>query len=104
MQQSFQAEVPLGHFQPAAVDAATTLTSIVGAQVAARGITLVLVTPQTQAIRWRDDGTAPTAAIGYPLAVGSELRYTGQGLANLQFISQTAGAIVNVAVYGSTRT
>lgn len=104
MQASFQAEVPLGHFQPAAVDAATTLTSIVGVQIAARGISLVLITPQTQAIRWRDDGTAPTATIGYPLAVGAELRYTGQGLANLQFISQVAGAIINVAVYSTNRT
>jgi hypothetical protein len=104
MQASFQAEIPLGHFQPAAVDAATTLASIVGAQLVARGITLVLVTPQTQAIRWRDDGTAPTATVGYPLAVGAELRYTGQGISALQFISQTAGAIINVAVYGATRT
>lgn len=101
MQTGFLAEVPLGYFQPAAVDAATTLVSIIGAANAAKGVVLVLVTPQTQAIRWRDDGTAPTAAVGYPLAVGAELRYTGRGISNLQFISQVAGAIVNVVIYGT---
>lgn len=99
MQTTFTGERSLGHFQSAAVDAATTLVSIVGAPIAAKGIVLAIVQPQTQAVRWRDDGVAPTAAIGYPLAVGAELRYTGVNIQNLQFISQAAGAILNIVVY-----
>lgn len=65
------------------------------------GTALILVTPQTQAVRWRDDGTAPTATVGYPLAAGSELRYDARSMAALRFIEQTASAAINVVYYGA---
>jgi hypothetical protein len=61
--------------------------------------TYALIQPEAQAVRWRDDGTAATATVGYPLAVGAELRYTGN-LTKFNVISQTAGAILNVVFYG----
>ncbi len=106
MQQGFMGEAPLGYAQSAAVDASTLVSSLTfGGQSAAgipAGTALLLITPQTQAVRWRDDGTAPTATVGYPLAVGQELRYTGRGQQNLRFISQTAGAIINVTAYAGS--
>jgi len=57
-----------------------------------------LITPETQAVRWRDDGTAPTTTVGMPLAAGVTLQYDGD-LSKIQFIAQTAGAIVNVSYY-----
>lgn len=105
-QSSYWADKPRGYAQSVAVDAATLISSLTftppgeNAQAGIpRGTQLLLIQPQTQAIRWRDDGTAPTAAVGYPLAVGAELRYTG-AMAALQVISQVAGAIVNVVAYG----
>lgn len=101
MQAGFVAESALGYFQAAAasIDASTLMSTIVGAATMAKGPVLLLIIPEGQAIRWRDDGVAPTAAIGQPLAVGAELRYTAKNLANLRVIGQVANAILNVTVY-----
>lgn len=56
------------------------------------------VIPQTQAVRWRDDGVAPTAAVGMPLAVGAELRYDGD-LSKIRFFEQAASAALNINFY-----
>jgi hypothetical protein len=60
--------------------------------------TMVVVTAEAQTIRWRDDGTSPTATIGMPLAAGSSMNYDGD-LNNIQFIQATAGGILNCAFY-----
>lgn len=60
--------------------------------------TQALIRCETQAVRWRDDGTAPTASVGMPLAVGDSLFYDGD-LTRIQFIEQTASAKLNVAYY-----
>lgn len=103
MQPGFMGERSLGFAQSAAVDASTLISSLTFGSAAGAGIpngtVLLIITPQTQAIRWRDDGTAPTAAVGYPLAVGAELRYTAADMQNLRVISQVAGAVVNVIAY-----
>lgn len=103
MQAGYVAEKSLGYAQSGAVDAATLISSLTfGAGPAGipAGTQMLLLQPQAQAIRWRDDGIDPTAAIGYPIAVGAELRYTGQ-FARLKVISQVAGAIVNCLAYGT---
>lgn len=103
---SFYSDLPLGYAQSAAVDASTLISSLTfgtGATAAVgipNGTLLLIIQPQTQAIRWRDDGGVPTNAVGYPLAAGAELRYTGNGRNQLRVISQVAGAIVNVVAYG----
>ena len=86
--------VPLGYQQISSPAAATSLTVPSGA-------TIAVITVETQAVRYRDDGVAPTAAIGVPLAVtGSESAfvYTGS-LSAIQFIQQTAGAVIDIAYY-----
>lgn len=94
---------PLGYAQSAAVDAATALSTLSYAGVAGipAGTARLIIQPQTQAIRWRDDGIDPTTAVGYPLAVGAELNYTGRNFTSIKVISQVAGAIVNVVAYGT---
>jgi len=57
-----------------------------------------IITPETQAIRWRDDGVAPSSTVGYPLAVGSELKYDGD-LNAIRFIEQVASAKINVVYF-----
>lgn len=90
----------LGYFQGAAgsVDSATLLSALTGGTIPA-GTCLVLITVAAQAIRWRDDGTNPSTTVGYPLAVGVELRYDSADFPRLALISQTAGAIVNIVCY-----
>jgi hypothetical protein len=59
---------------------------------------MALIVAETQAVRWRDDGTAPTASVGMPLAVGTSLSYDGD-LKAVRFIEQTASAKLNVSYY-----
>lgn len=59
---------------------------------------IAIITPESQAVRWRDDNTAPTASVGMPLAVGVTLQYDGD-LSQIKFIQQTASAILNITYY-----
>lgn len=58
----------------------------------------VMIVAEAQAVRWRDDGVAPTATVGMPLAVGATLLYDGD-LAKIQFIAQVTGGIINSSFY-----
>lgn len=60
--------------------------------------TCAVIVASGQAVRWRDDGTAPTASVGMHLAVGTEFIYTGN-LSAIQFIQETATAVVDVTYY-----
>jgi len=60
--------------------------------------TLALIVAETKAVRWRDDGTAPTASIGMPLATGVPLAYDGD-LNAIRFIQQEASAVLNISYY-----
>ncbi len=83
--------------------AAGISTTTFSASAASATITppqLALCVPETAAVRWRDDGTAPTNATtgGMPLAVGQYLEYDGD-LRNLSFISQAGTARIHVSLY-----
>ena len=82
----------LGYQQITSLSSAATLTVPTGARLA-------LIQPETQAVRWRDDGTAPTSSEGMPLAAGETLPYTGN-LSAIKFIESAAGAKLNVSYYG----
>ncbi|NDB70068.1 MAG: hypothetical protein EB015_19105 [Methylocystaceae bacterium] len=57
-----------------------------------------LITPDTQGVRWRDDGTNPTSSVGMPLSANVTLQYDGD-LSKIKFIEQTASAVLNVSYY-----
>ena len=59
---------------------------------------IAIITPESKGVRWRDDGVAPTASIGMPLAAGVTLQYDGD-LTQIRFIEQAASAILNVTYY-----
>jgi hypothetical protein len=83
--------VCLGYQQITSLSASAALTVPSGA-------TLALIVPETQNVRWRDDGTAPTASIGMPIFVGASLSYDGD-LNRIRFIQQAASATLNVSYY-----
>lgn len=56
---------------------------------------------EAQAVRWRDDGSDPSATVGMRLLVGAELVYDGD-LAKIKFIEEVAGAKINVSYYINT--
>jgi len=49
-------------------------------------------------VRWRDDGTAPTATVGMSIPSGGELDYVGE-LSAIKFISSSGTPILDVAIY-----
>lgn len=75
----------------------TSLGSAVGLTIPA-GAIYAAIRAEAQAVRWRDDGTNPTAAVGTPLEVGETLNYDGN-LAAIKFIEQVGGAKLNVSYY-----
>ena len=50
-----------------------------------------LIECESQQVRWRDDGTAPTSTVGILMNVGDILTYDGTKLAALKFIEQCCG-------------
>lgn len=60
--------------------------------------TVAVIVPETQGVRWRDDGVAPSATVGMPLAVGATLIYDGD-LTKIRFFQQAATATLNVSYY-----
>lgn len=72
----------------------------------AKGLTIppnttsAMIIAESQAVRYRDDGTDPTNALGMPLAPGTILVYDSAQFGQLKFIQQVSGAKLNVAYYG----
>src|SRR3954465_10159446 len=64
------------------------------------GTSFLRVTCEGNPIRWRADGTAPTAAIGKPLAVGAELIFSEAQLPGLQFIAQSGSSTIDIVALG----
>lgn len=60
--------------------------------------TFALIIAEGAPVRWRDDGTAPTASVGMPLAIGVPLQYDGD-LNKIKFIEQSASAKLNISYY-----
>jgi hypothetical protein len=57
-----------------------------------------LIIAEGAPVRWRDDGVAPTASVGMPIAVGVPLQYDGD-LSKIRFIQQSASGILNISYY-----
>ena len=81
----------LGYQQITSLSSSTALTVPAGA-------TMALIVPETQNVRWRDDGTAPTASVGMLVVANSSMSYDGD-LQKIRFIAATAGAVLNVSYY-----
>lgn len=86
-----QTTVALGYQQ------ITDLSSAVGLTVPT-GATRAIIAPLTKDIRWRDDGTNPTASVGMPVAAGTYLSYDGD-LNRIRFIQTAASAELNIVYY-----
>lgn len=80
-----QNRMPMGFQGITDLSAATSLT--VPAVDNKSAATMALIQCELNGVRWRDDGTAPTDAIGMLLLPGTMLEYTGN-LAAIQFIEE----------------
>jgi hypothetical protein len=75
----------------------TTVASATNLTVPA-GATIAEICVETNAVRYRDDGTAPTSTIGIPVASGTCFQYAGNLLA-IQFIAQTGSPTIDAEYY-----
>ncbi len=82
----------LGYEQLTSLSSSTSLTVPTGTAYA-------LIQAETQAVRYRDDGTDPTASVGMRLPVGAILEYDGP-FGEIEFIEETASAKLNISYYG----
>jgi hypothetical protein len=90
--------VPCGYQQLTSIDTVASLTVPTPASCGGT-VTAALIKAEAQAVRYRDDGVAPTATVGMPLAIGEPgLFYEGR-LSAIQVISQTSGAKLDVLYY-----
>ena len=89
---------PVGGINPKGYQQITALSSAVSLTVP-EGAIRALIQCETQDVRWRDDGTDPTGAIGMLLKVNTVLEYDGR-LDKLRFIEAAASAKLNVSYYG----
>lgn len=86
--------VPAGYVQMTSMTTASALTGI--PQQACR----VVLQAEAQNVRWRNDGTAPTATVGNLIrTTDPPLVLDGIDLSKVQVIAATAGAILNVTFY-----
>lgn len=66
--------------------------------------TFCVLIPEAAALRFRADGTSPTASVGTPMAVGQPFtfRMSIANLTALKFIQQTSGGILNISCFKDT--
>jgi hypothetical protein len=78
----------------------TNLAAAVGLGTIPEGTETVLVQAQTQNVRYRDDGTDPTASVGMILVALTVYEFSVSQLARMRFIEATASAVLNLSFYG----
>lgn len=93
MQQGYLADRIISHTQLTGISAATGLT-------VPDGTCRIDVAVTGQAVRWKGDGSLPTASVGMPIAVGATVSFSVASPSALRFIEQVAGAVLDVTFYG----
>lgn len=80
----------------------TVSTSAVALTVP-KNATSAIIIVQDQTVRWRDDGTAPTATVGMPVFPGNVIQLnSAQQIADFRAIRDTSAdsdAILNITYY-----
>lgn len=82
----------LGYQQITSISAAAALT-------VPSGSTVALIQAETKDVRWRDDGSNPTASVGMIIPAGTSVFFTGS-LSAFRAIETAASAKLNISYYG----
>jgi hypothetical protein len=64
------------------------------------GANTAALASDTAAVRYRDDGAAPTASVGFPISTTCVILYVAT-LPKVQFIAETGSPVLNIAFYHS---
>jgi hypothetical protein len=98
MQSTQISDDSLGYAKMTTLSTAKNINTVVGIPA---GCTRILLQPETQAIRIRDDGTNPTAGVGFPIAVGTIFEYNAKNLTQLVAIEQVASTTLHLWFFGT---
>lgn len=92
--------MPAGYYirTPVKFEQITVSTTVKTLGTGHGGSNFAFVTCETNDVRWRDDGTDPTASVGQLLKAGQTLGYDGQP-EDLRFIRVSADATLDVTSY-----
>lgn len=91
--------VPLGYCQLTSIDTAVLVSSCSGG--IPDGTNVVLMRAETQAVRYRDDGTNPTTTVGMPMLIAdAPVLYVGTPSA-IRVIAAVGGGKLDVLFYRS---
>lgn len=86
------------YMEPISYEQVTGIGAAKGLQSIPNGATLAMIQPESQNVRWRDDGVNPTTSVGMILVANDILFYSGN-LADIKFIEVSATAKINVTYY-----
>ncbi len=89
---------PLGYQQILAATLATAQSITVPTLPAGITVGYLIVQANGGIVRWRDDGTAPTASVGMSIPDGGELNYVGD-LYKIKFILSTSAPVLDISIY-----
>jgi hypothetical protein len=89
---------PLGYQQISAATLAASTALTLPTLTAGRSLGYVMIQANGGIVRWRDDGTAPTASVGMSIPDGGELNYVGDFKA-IRFILSTSAPVLDVSYY-----
>jgi len=92
---------PLGYSQILNATLASSTGIVFPTTLAASPVGYAVIQCQGGAVRWRDDGTAPTATVGMTIASGAELDYVGDFYA-IRFISSSGTPILDISLYAQS--
>lgn len=88
------------YYQVSVTATAATLAALIATSVPSWA-TMAFITPETGALRYRADGTAPTTSVGQPIAQGQAWPVQGgAALAQMQVISQSGSVTVSIEFRG----
>lgn len=79
----------------------TSLGSAVDLGTIPAGAETVILQAEAQNVRFRDDGTNPTATVGMILVVNTMYEFTTAQIARMRVIQAAASAILNISFYGT---
>ena|SRR5580765_3793428 len=96
-QEAMQVWTPLGYQQVTPVTSAATLTIPTGT-AGGQSARWARICAETNNVRYRDDGTSPTASVGMVLLKDTCMSYSGS-LSAIQFTPATSPAVLDVSYY-----
>jgi len=84
----------------AALTFASATPALIDGKVSGKTVRRCLITTETDAVRWRADGTAPTDTEGHLIPTGTSISMTGanykQWISKVQFIRVTNDAALKI--------